>query len=163
MKKSKIILMLLIAAAVILFSCRGDDGLESGEIATESPLPAGDVQAEDTEPMDPRLLLHDNLPDVDFGGANFTILYPAWSNYVLGLYFVDDLSEDPLGGAVFMRQLNVEERFNVNIRTHRIYDLGQIYTEIARMVMAGDNAYDLALTHCIGGISSFATSSVVAS
>ena len=157
-----LILVLVIASIPFFVSCGPDESVAQDERLTENDTEITDniMGEEITEDIDPRLLVHDNLPEMDFGGANFTILYPAWSNYVLGLYFVEDLHEDPLGGAVFMRQLNVEERFNVNIRTRRVYDLGQIFTEINRMVMAGDNAYDLALTHCIAGIFSFATSAV---
>jgi len=160
-------LVLLIIAAVIFFvSCGSDEPAVQDrgavpydeDIQNQNNIINGDEELED---INPRLLVHDNLPEADFNGNNFNILYPSWSNYILGLYFVEELHEDPLGGAVFMRQLNIEDRFNLNIRPIRVNNLAAIYTEIARTVMAGDGAYDMALTHCIDGVFSLVTSGIV--
>ena len=165
LKFTCLVLTLVIAALLFFVACDSDEsggGEQVIEADTPNYVPATLSDDDGDIDIDPRLLVYDNLPERDFDGADFRILYPAWANYLFGLYFSEELETCLLGGAIFMRQLNVEDRFNVNIVPIRIPSIFDVYSTVSRTVMAGDDAFDLVLTHCIAGVAPMVTSGIVA-
>ena len=158
------ITFLILAISVLTFAACGPAGDTAGTGdainapgGESAPGPdAGEAALSDAER---RLLVTDDLPEADFGGADFPILYPEWSNYILGLYFAEDETADPLNGAVHARQRAVEERFNVAIKPV-MNDWDKIYPEVSKTVNAGTDDYSLALTHVINGVYSMLASGV---
>jgi len=163
--KSKNKIIFLILTLLILYlpftACNSSDDTadvndDENSVGGENLPDDADASLSDAEQ---RLLIPDDLPEADFSGADFPILYPEWSNYILGLYFAEDESSDPLNGAVYARQRTVEERFNVRIKpVMRAWD--QIYNELSKTVKAGTDEYSLALTHVINGVYSMLSSGI---
>lgn len=142
----------------ILLSCGGNtetlqdnDTVQSGDNEDAS----SEDNSESNVP-DPRLSISDDLPDKNFNGAKFNIIYPTWSMYV-DYYFAEDEIGEQLNDTIYRRQKDIEERFNVEIVpvTHGYID--SVPEQMSKAVRAGSDDYQLALTHCISGVVSLST------
>ena len=153
--KFKMICLFSISAfALLLFmACSGDSSLVD--------VVGGDNQ-EENEAAETPDEIDDwyNLPEGDYDGYDFNILYIDWSNYANGLYFNEEESGDVLNGEVYKRQRAVEEQLNVKINTTKT-EWDRLYGQIKNAVAAGDDIYDFALTHCIAGVASLAVDGLV--
>ena len=159
--KAKAVFAVLISIIIALpfLACKTSGGDADGNDSMKNPGEAESGDAGIKSEADARLEIDDELPEADFGGAKFPILYPEWSNYILGLYFAEEEGTDPLNGAVYKRQRAVDERFNVEI-IPVMNDWDKIYSELAKTVKAGTDDYSLALTHVINGVYSMISSGV---
>ena len=161
MKLSKIKIMGLVLCACFvvlpLIACGGSgkshsDGAEnSGPGATAEQ--AGKENPQDTAAFS-RLDVSDDLPETDYGGYDFNILYITHLYYTNGLYYSEDEQGDVLNGAVYNRQRNVEERFGIKINW--VPEDLDIYRQVSKAVSAGDDIYDFVLTHCIASVPAMA-------
>ncbi|MCL2097123.1 MAG: extracellular solute-binding protein [Oscillospiraceae bacterium] len=120
----KFLTVLLLALSMILISCGGDnlnndgdgfaDGLNGGGVGEEI---AGVEQ-----PPDPRDI-PDEVPDNNFGGADFRILHRTsctrsnWALYDVHQIEIaaESLNGDVINDALFNRNKTIEDRFNINI------------------------------------------------
>jgi len=109
-----------------------------------APTSAGETQ-------DPRLSVADDIPALDFGGKNFTIIYPTWSMYN-DYYFASEEIGEKMNDAVYKRTQDINERFNVNINPVTKGYIETIYPEVSKAVKAGSDDYQMALTHCMSGV-----------
>ncbi|MCL1792649.1 MAG: hypothetical protein FWG34_02145 [Oscillospiraceae bacterium] len=105
----------------------------------------------DSGDLDPRLAVADDLPEKDYGGEKFAIIYIDWSSYQR-YQFADEEIGEAMNDAIYYRQKHTEERFNIEIAP---INLGwasgmEIISAIGNTVKAGSHEYDLALTHCGG-------------
>lgn len=146
----RFMVIILFSLIFILTSC-GDTGKDVDTTATSQ----GDNEL--TESIDPRLAVSDDLPVEDFDEYEFGILYPLWSNYGMGLYFTESETGDKLNDVTYARERDVEERFNVVINPISCASIDEVYTNVSKAVMAGDEIYDMVLTHCISGLTELAT------
>lgn len=149
----KIILVTLLALTALLSSCSDENNNSASDTTTQSHTTID----ESVETVDPRFTVADDLPDMDYDGYEFGILYPIWSNYGLGLYFAEEETGDKLNDVIYMRERDVEERFNVVINPISCASIDDVYPKVSQAVMAGDEIYDMALTHCISGLTELAT------
>lgn len=131
----KQILCLIIAVFLfILSSCANEDKNASDTGLTET------TQAETTSALDARLSVSDDITEeLDFEGSLFDIVTQI-------IHDKDIVSEgetgDLLNDAIFSRNINIEQRYNIVIKTiPDTYDNNNIFIE--KSVMAGDNAFDL--------------------
>mgnify|MGYP004624683739 CR=1 FL=1 len=96
--------------------------------------------------------LSDDLGEYDFNKRNFNIVYSAEQLGERWPYTSDEQTGDILNDAVYKRETNVEERFNVDITWS---STGGVNSEVAKAlnasVMAGDQSYQLAVNHMYGG------------
>lgn len=156
MKIKKIIPFLLLLSLILcslsILACSeksGDGKKEDEEKSTEAET-AGDTSA-----PDPRLAVSDDLPKKNYEGYEFSILYPEWGMYSGGFYFAESEIGEKFNDALYFRQKNVEDRFNVKIKTvtpgFQDQDTIHIAEFIKKSILAGDDAYDMALTHCFYG------------
>ena len=125
---------LVLALLLLLASCGGGTETETtAETAVQT-----EAAAVETE-------LTDNLPERDYGGADYVILAAAeqWQN----TYAAEESTGDVLNDAVFHRNTAVEERFGVGLQYEVVngYTAGTaIVTDKLRgSVQAGDAVYDL--------------------
>lgn len=88
---------------------------------------------------------------LDFSGENFTILYPEWSLYI-DYYFAEEESGDAVNDALYKRIIDTEEFFNIDVQTRMPGNIDTIAPEMKKTVLAGDNSFDIALTHCVSGL-----------
>ena len=146
MKKGYQFLLCLLAVgmtASTLLSC-GNEAAPAGGNDTQAA--GNDVQEAETEPLDARKAIADELPAYDAGGATFTINCDAND---LGWLYVEEENGDIVDDAIFRRNSTVSERFNVNFEY--VGDLG--YSDnanrITQSIKAGDDEYALCCTHAV--------------
>ena len=156
---NKIIAMLCVATLIavpILFSCGGGNDGETSQNNTTTQADENTSGEDNPVEEDPRLSVSDDLPEINFEGAKFSIIYPTWSMYN-DYYFAEEEIGEKLNDAVYRRQKDVEERFNMEIVpvTHGYIDT--VPDQVSRSVRAGSDDYQLALTHCISGVVSLTT------
>ena len=148
MKKLFFVLMFLLLLAVV--SCGGEKQKDESQ-----DVPQGDDAAvgEDVggEEVDPRLAIREEIPELDYGGAKFTIIYPTWSMYN-DYYFAAEEIGEKMNDAIYRRTKNIEERFNIVIDPVTNGYIETINPAVSKSVKAGSDDYQMALTHCINGV-----------
>ena len=127
MKKAKMIslLAILVITLSLFLSACNDNTTDGGGNITNDPITTdtnGNGDEEPTEPINPRDI-PDNLPEANFNGADFRILFRNscqrgnWA--VIEPHRMEIYSEmltgDVINDAVYWRNAEVMERFNVNI------------------------------------------------
>lgn len=132
-------LSILLLAAMLLSSC-GQGGTENAGTETEN-MSVAETVAETVDPIAGRTL-QDEVPELDFGGAEFRSIVQESTPYDI---YVAESTGDTLNDAIFNRNKAIEERFNVTIAEASAKNHGQIATEVKSVVTAGDDAYDLVL------------------
>ena len=87
----------------------------------------------------------DDLPDLDFSGKEFRIFNGAAQNENK-FWFVEEVNGDIVNDAIYSRNKELSERFNVKIDEIRLAegDSGDAARYIMSAVMAGDSAFDIA-------------------
>ena len=143
MKFRKSISVILLAAILCSTAACADSG-EKPEDTAGSSTSAGDTEtATGTETG--RESVSDDLPTVDYGGAEFTIM--DRTKYVYE-FTAEEENGDILNDAVHERNRKVEDRFNVKIGTYTMdCDWGssakQFNNTLRASIQAGDSAFDL--------------------
>ena len=137
--RTKKILAAMLLAAMMLSAC--------GQAATDAPVTeTSNTAAAETEPetVDPIAgrTLQDEVPELDFGGADFRSIVQESTPYDI---YVAESTGDTLNDAIFNRNEAIQERFNVKIAEANAQNHGQIASEVKAVVTAGDDAYDLVL------------------
>ncbi len=93
----------------------------------------------------------------DYGGEKLNILAIDWGMYA-NVFFADEATGDVMNDAIYERQIKTEEYLNIDF-TRTVVPQAQ-YKELSSMVetavMAGDDTYQLALTHVIAGVADMA-------
>ncbi len=101
--------------------------------------------AETKDSLEARLDVSDNLPDADFEGRTFMICGDdACQEY----YFVEEETGEVVNDAVFRRNFNVSERYNVHIDAN-VFPEAEIMSNAKNSVLAADDAYQLIACHII--------------
>ncbi|MBQ3177308.1 MAG: extracellular solute-binding protein [Clostridia bacterium] len=137
-------ILTLCLAALLLVSCGGNT-----VPAETEPVPDAaetETQAEETQ-------LTDGLEGYDFGGQIFSIVY---SQDQLGTgwpYNAEEQTGDMLNDTVWERNTTAEERFNVLVEYTNVGGTGsEVPTALTDSVTAGDNAYQLAISHTFNNV-----------
>lgn len=142
----KKILALIIAGALIccLFASCGGNSKDSGGSGTENNNTVENTGAEEsTEPAE----ITDNIPELNFGGREFTILNTIQTD----LHYMNLTMEpaeyeetgDIINDAAYRRSIEIQERFNCKIKEITISN-GSRGTTFKKSATAGDNSYDIA-------------------
>ncbi len=115
-----------------------------GEVAEPTAGETPEEEAAD-ENLDANGYLKDDLPELDFGAQNVTVLY--WSDVENAEFEVEELNGEIVNDAIFQRNLDVEDRLNVKytwIGTPGNNGSKDKYVAVAQAsVAAGDGAYDI--------------------
>jgi len=155
----KITSILLLAAMLLSMAACGqaDTGADTAETAADAQTEAV-TETEETRAM------HE-VPELDFGGEEFRILYPTWQGY-LYYFFADEENGDAMNDAIFTRTIRVEEYLNVDIVKEdtggvQHEQINQMAAMIKKTVTAGDDVYDMTLLHCISAVSDMATTGML--
>jgi len=141
MKKVKItafltvLILILSMISMILHSCNADEA-DVENIGENTQITSAENE---TEPEIP-----DNLPEKDFGGYNFRIYLDE--SYYKDMYIEEEVGEI-VDDAVYKRNRTVEERFNINITAVLHPEEWSRGMDGAKAIKAGDDAFDLMLTH----------------
>ena len=161
--KKKIFVVLLLIAAILAASCSSGPGKTESTEATSSENAknaneAGETKGEETAGgFADRQKIDDGIGAHDFGGAEFAVVLST--KQMQEPYFVEEQSGSIIDDAVYKRNLDIEERFNVRLV---LRDTGGDWDEVAvalkKSVMAGSGEYGLGLAHTFIGLTGLAGS-----
>ena len=129
----------MLLAALLLSACGSD-----------APAPSGDTTAAAADTTVGETLSDEyKVPDVDYGGAAFTILdYDTeeyfWQAATYSDIRADEESGEPINDAQYKRNLKVQEQLNIKLETYPVGSVkrDQNDDEFTRLVLAGDDAID---------------------
>ena len=96
----------------------------------------------------------------DYGGEEFHVLTPEWSMYT-SYFFADEATGEVLNDALYERTLLTEEYLNIDITHEHTGNYKTYKDSVDQAVLAGDDAYQLVLTHCIGGLGDMVTTGML--
>lgn len=153
MNKHRIISLLLSLVIALgtfsLASCGDSKETANPDVTAAENDENSTAPAVTAEAVDPRLAVSDDLPEADYKGYNFRIL--ATDDYCK-IWVPEDQVGEVINDAVYKRNKDIEERFNITISS---VSSGQTAwdkhaAQIKKSIMAGDDAFDLALAHVIG-------------
>ena len=120
-------------------------GTSGGDTASQSPSQSEAQVTETTRELtdeEKRALLKDNVPTKDYGGKDYNVL----SRVNFAYEFNSELTGDVMDDAIYNRNLTIEDRFNIKIKTITLGDTNNAYDVLKdadAAVMAGDDAYNL--------------------
>ncbi|MBQ8576625.1 MAG: hypothetical protein IJ449_01455 [Clostridia bacterium] len=142
MKNKKTALMFLLAVVLLaagMTAC-GGDGDAANDTENAGTQAETTVETEPLDELEARKLVDDGMGTKDFGGEDFRILT---SDGGTGYLYVEETTGDIVDDAIWTRNTNVEERFNVNINV--IYDASYSDSSkyLTNLISAGEDAIDL--------------------
>ena len=150
--KKYILVILMVAAACFAISCQNKPGNADNVENTSSAEQV--ANGEDEEPgggFADRQNIDDGIGEHDFGGTEFTVVLST--KQMQEPYFAAEQSGAIIDDAVYKRNLDIEERFNVSLVLKDTGgDWDEVATAVKKSVMAGDGAYDLGLVHTFAGL-----------
>ncbi len=157
--KAASLLLCLFMLLPLFAACGGDAGAKpSSDPAAAADNGAESTAAEAVETADPASVL--SVPEKDFDGRDFMIAYIAWALYN-GNIISDAETGDTINDAVYQRTIKTEEKANVKLHMIDLGKTGDILPKVSASVMAGDDAYQLVMVHCISGIAGLAGGGLV--
>lgn len=134
-----------------LFACSDAEST----VTTEST--DGNVETEvETDELEARQAIPDDLPEKDFEGYTFRIL-----TYSPTAYEVEELTGDVVSDSKYDRQTHISDRFNATITAVTSAGINELDKELRAAVTAGDDAYDIAIPHQITSGPGFITSHMI--
>jgi len=149
MKKRIFSSLLLVAMLASAASC---GSTEPSADTTAAGIPGDTTPAQTTIPRD--------TPDFDksdFGGKTFTIL-----DYEMAFYdeyfFAEEQTGDRMNDAIYEREMKTEEYLGVKLERHTVASHRDLAATVQQAAAAGDDSYQMALPHCIRGVSDMLTS-----
>ena len=162
--KKNILVILMIAAAIFAMSCQNATGsvenTENATLAAEAENGQQEQQQEESGGFAARQNVDDGIGERDFGGAEFTIVLST--KQMQEPYFAEQQSGAIIDDAVYKRNLDIEERFNVDlVLSDTGGDWDEVATAVKKSVMAGDGAYNLGLVHTFAGLTGLVGSGYV--
>ncbi|MBQ8641352.1 MAG: hypothetical protein IJ480_03975 [Clostridia bacterium] len=142
MKKTISLLLLIAMLASGLASC----GNSAEETAADTA--AADTAAAETTPDE--TALKPDIPDADLEGYSFRVYTRDTDHHIKEVYALE-LTGEVVNDAVYQRNLNVEEKYNVQLEAVEVTEDPEstMMNEFSRIVMAGEDAFDVALMHTV--------------
>ena len=138
-KTAVFLTILILALTLTIYSCGGEIKEENSNRNTDAP----DVSAEQQIIEDDRSMI-DDLGEFDFGGHEFKIynrISDGWANCRLDF---EELTGEVYQDAVFNRNRNLEDRFNIKIKmVEWAFTSEAELRKIKNFILAGDNEHDL--------------------
>ncbi|MCQ2433294.1 MAG: hypothetical protein MJ175_11880 [Clostridia bacterium] len=140
--KPRILSSCLLASLLLgaLASCGGE-----AETTANDTVPAGNDTPAETEAAEESPYEKDALPELDFGGTAFRVLY---RDDLVDSFFRAEQDGDVVDDAVYSANLAVEERLNVDYQLTTLAgsasaDRDNYNNAIINSVLSGDDAYDM--------------------
>ncbi len=140
---------LILACALLFAACStatepAGTGTEEPQSALSDADPAASAETESEAEAEEGLRhdMKDDVPDLDFGGAEFRSIAQDQSGRCI---YSEELTGEALNDTVYANMLGIEERFNVDVTEPYGIGYNDISTTVANCVKAGDNAYELVL------------------
>ena len=157
--KKNILFFLMAFLAVFAISCSNSNNGGSSGNSENAPTEkdTGGEENKDESGFSDRQKVEDGIGAHDFGGAVFNVALST--RQMQEPYFVEEQTGSIIDDAVYKRNLDIEERFNVKLA---LSDTGGDWDEVAvavkKSVMAGAGEYALGLVHTFAGLTGLAGS-----
>ena len=136
--KKFIALFLLLTMLLVNIACAGTGG-KTGDVTTAAV-------SDETGPGSAETEISDDLPEADYGGYLFRFYTRnCCPSHADGLY-MEELTGDVIDDAVFKRNQDVEDRFNISIAEPLTGADGDA-TELRNAIAAGDDIADAVVWH----------------
>ncbi len=136
-------LMALTMVSAAVTAC-GNDPVEIPSGSDGTALE--NTPAAETEAVDPRLLISDDLPEKDLGGTEFNILA---DDHIVGWLYVEEMDGEVVDDSIYQRNSAVSERFNVRLNYFGDNEYKTNSKLVTQSIQAGDDVYDLLCTQSI--------------
>ena len=144
--KKALSIALLTSVLLSSLSCGGES------VPDETTALSADTTTEAVETE-----ISDDLPEIDYEGAAFTMFVRDDDGFIADMY-VEATTGDIMNDAVYERNQKVAERFGIEFRIVRS---ANVYaTDATSVILAGDDSYDMLLCHA-RKISSYAQNSLL--
>jgi len=137
-------ILVLIFVIALIAACGSPSSENSGKTPENANIP--DESGEQSEKA-PEIKL--NLPDVDMNGKTFTFLTSDWPGEAIWHVTdiaVEELTGEALNDAKYNRNVNIESKYNCQIKEINLPGSGDATTALNKSVKAQDNAYDVFLS-----------------
>lgn len=151
MKKRIISLLLLAAMLAGTVACSEKaDSKPSDEADAVTDSVSYETEPEELDALEQRKLVKDDLPASDFEGRVFRVIHNNDSDEINNFIAHEEETGDNVLDAIYKRNANVCERFNVKEIT---FDVSRGCDAVARLVnttvTSGDDAFDLVSSHIV--------------
>ncbi len=144
MKKKLIVFLAFLMLASSLTAC-SESNPETPDSTAQTPADGGTI-AEETVAETEETEITDDLPEKSFGGEDYVILTRNCCEAHTNGVYIEELTGDVVNDAVYERNMELEERFDVKIVQPELGNDGEA-TLLNTSVVAGDDAYDIAIYH----------------
>jgi len=144
--KASKLLSLLLAAVICAFSfvsCDETKETETTETTATETVSAETDAAETEAEAETVELLDDNLGEWDFDGHTFRVLSGVHGTYPVDTFSVDETSAEVLDVALYIRNLKLEERFNIAFESEVLPDIFNVNDRVREIVHADVKDYDM--------------------
>ncbi|MHB1154542.1 MAG: hypothetical protein ACYCWE_16120 [Eubacteriales bacterium] len=150
MKKTNItaLILFLFMLITILSGCAES---KTGDKQTSSVTNA-ETSAESDNDLD---FVYPEIPDdIDYDGYIFRFINEG----VYSLYYEsDEITGDVVEDAAYNRNRKAEQMLNISFDFYQPPSYGDVHTLVMKAVLAGEDAYDIEIAHCINGHIAVAT------
>ncbi|MCL2096594.1 MAG: hypothetical protein FWH10_06800 [Oscillospiraceae bacterium] len=162
----------LLISLTLIASC-GDSGGSNNPGDNNPENNPGDNNSGDSgensgiEETTEEIFIEPDVPEKDYGGIDFNIIYPFWGAFETQLFGDQETSMGTeLDDAIWRRNKIIEDRLNINLNPIVLGIRGSdaikdILPAVRRSVMAGDGSYDMAFIHPMCDLNSFAQGQLV--
>ena len=133
---SMLLLCALLLSAAACSSKKSDDAGDNTANTTDTTT---ESETETEDSYDP------HLPDMDFGGENFTFAHICTPEYAFKLavdLVAEEQNAETVNDAVYLRNVAVEDACNVKIVAIYSNNFGEVTTWVKEASAAGDDLYD---------------------
>ena len=141
MKKTTALLLVLLTLLSSLTACAESKDSPDSPVSKETASPLDESAAESAETED-FTELEDNLPEMDYEGFTYAIYTRNITSH--SPFLVEELNGEVLNDAIFERNSNVADRFNIEFVESLYTDEGMPLT----LVQSGDDTYTLMNVRC---------------
>lgn len=140
--KKGTVLLLLCALLTSAFAGCGN-GSATTETTANETTGAAETVGEDTA-------IGLDLPEKDLGGYAFRVYTRDTDHHIKEVY-AEELTGEVVNDAVYTRNSRVEEKYNVELEAVEVTENPEstMMNEFSRIVMAGEDAFDVALMHTV--------------
>ena len=140
----------MMLAAMLLAGCGESASSPQAGGGPAAPQAETEAVTETTEPEYPHL----DTSSLDFGGKTISFISPEWGTH--RYQYAEELDGDIVNDAAYNRMVDLENSLNVKMAWNWSTD-AETHNVVKKSVQAGDDAYQIVYTHCIYGISDYAT------
>ncbi len=146
MMKKHVALLLILSALLSTFAMTACGNTTGEETTADTATAVTETEAAETkDSLEARLDVSDDLPEADFNGRTFMI---CGDNGFEKYYSVEEETGEVVNDAVFRRNFNISERYNVEIDAN-VFPEANIMSNVKNSVLAADDAYQFIACHII--------------